>query len=116
MDKRRRLFAACFLAGGASGTADAAPAFVGRWVAEDGTRIAVEPCGPALCATIASGAFRGANVATVSGAPPEMKGRVRDPRKDKSYDGSLRLNGRKLELRGCLARVFCRTVQTWSRP
>ncbi|WP_167591847.1 DUF2147 domain-containing protein [Jiella endophytica] len=96
--------------------ANAAPAILGNWVAEDGTRIAVKPCGPAVCATIASGAFRGANVATVSGALPEWKGRVRDPRKDQSYDGSLRLNGRKLELRGCLARVFCRTVQTWSRP
>ncbi|MBP0616248.1 DUF2147 domain-containing protein [Jiella mangrovi] len=99
-----------------AGAAKASPKVLGPWVADDGTQIRIARCAAGLCATIASGRFKGENVAAVSGAPPEFKGRVRDPRNDTSYDGALRLNGARLELRGCLAKVFCRTVQSWRRP
>ncbi|WAP67254.1 DUF2147 domain-containing protein [Jiella pelagia] len=105
-----------FLVAATAGGALAASPIVGDWVSEDGTRITVAGCPAGLCATIASGRYQGESVAEVAGPPPEYKGRVRDPRSGESYDGGLRLNGAKLELRGCLAKVFCRTVQTWQRP
>lgn len=104
------------LVAGSAGGALAAPPIAGDWLAEDGTKIAVATCAAGLCATIASGPYSGQAVAEVAGSPPEYKGRVRDPRSGESYDGGLRLNGASLELRGCLAKVFCRTVQTWQRP
>ena len=100
----------------AAGTTHASPKIVGPWVADDGTQIKVAKCSAGFCAAIASGRYKGETVARVSGQPPELKGRVRDPRNDTSYDGGLRLNGAKLELRGCLAKVLCRTVQSWARP
>ncbi|MCB8839507.1 DUF2147 domain-containing protein [Aurantimonas sp. VKM B-3413] len=93
----------------------AEPTPVGRWVAEDGTRISVKPCRAGYCAEIASGAYSGQSVARVAGPGPDFKGTVRDPRSDTAYDGGLRLDGAALELRGCLAKVFCRTIQTWRR-
>ncbi|NDW04165.1 DUF2147 domain-containing protein [Jiella pacifica] len=110
------LAALIFLVAGSAGGALAAPQAIGDWVTEDGTKVTVAGCPAGLCATIASGRYKGQSVAEVAGSPPEYKGRVRDPRSGESYDGGLRLNGTKLELRGCLAKVFCRTVQTWQRP
>lgn len=110
------LLVLCVLVAGTAGGALAASPIDGQWVAEDGTKITVAGCGAGLCASIASGPYRGQSVAEVAGSPPEYKGRVRDPRSGESYDGGLRLKGGRLELRGCLAKVFCRTVQTWQRP
>ncbi|MCQ0990087.1 DUF2147 domain-containing protein [Jiella marina] len=108
------LIALCLAAG--LGHAQASPQIVGDWISEDGTQIEIAPCGAGFCARIASGRYSGESVATVSGSLPELKGQVRDPRSNDTYDGGLRLVDGHLELRGCLARVFCRTVQTWTRP
>ncbi len=117
MTYRHLTFAALILLlAGTAGGAHAASPIAGKWVSEDGTAIAVAGCDSGLCATVASGAYKGQWVARVAGSPPEYKGRVRDPRSGETYDGGLRLNGRQLELRGCLAKVFCRTVQSWRRP
>ncbi|MCE7027261.1 DUF2147 domain-containing protein [Jiella avicenniae] len=99
-----------------AGGAHAAPPIAGTPVSEDGTTIAVAGCDAGLCATVASGRYRGQWVARVAGSPPDDAGRVRDPRSGETYDGGLRLHGGRLDLRGCLAKVFCRTVQRWQRP
>ncbi len=41
-------------------------------------------------------------------------GKVFDPEGGKTYSGSVTLNGNKLKLKGCAAKVFCRS-QTWTR-
>ncbi|MEX6508906.1 DUF2147 domain-containing protein [Jiella sp. M17.18] len=106
--------AAAFLAASSPALAAAGP--LGRWIAEDGTAIAVRNCPAGFCATIVSGPYSGEWVAQVATAGPTHAGTVRDPRNDSTYSGALRLNGKALELRGCLAKVLCRTVQTWRRP
>ncbi len=105
-----------FLLAGTAGGVHAASPITGTWASEDGTKMAVASCDAGLCATIASGRYKGQWVARVGGSPPEYKGRVRDPRSGGTYDGGLRLNRGQVELRGCLAKVFCRTVQSWRRP
>ena len=95
-------------------SAEAPP--LGTWLAEDGTKITVRPCTTGYCAAIASGKFSGEWEAQVKGPGPEFNGKVRDPQKNKVYDGGLLTTGKALELRGCLAKVFCKTVQTWRRP
>ncbi len=41
-------------------------------------------------------------------------GKVYDPEGGKTYSGSVTLNGNKLKLKGCAAKVFCKS-QTWTK-
>ncbi len=41
-------------------------------------------------------------------------GKVFDPEGGKTYSGSVTLNGNKLKLKGCAAKIFCKS-QTWTR-
>lgn len=113
----RKLFSvlsAVLVLGAVSTTpATAQSRIVGSWLTEDGETISVEPCSGAFCATVASGRYKGAAVARVSGSGPELKGTVYDPRNGKSYPGSLVLEGDNIALRGCIMEVFCKTVQYW---
>ncbi|RFC66184.1 DUF2147 domain-containing protein [Fulvimarina endophytica] len=95
--------------------ASAGPGLTGSWQTEDGEVISIEPCGDRYCASVATGAYKGASVAHVSGPGPEYKGRVSDPRDGKSYPGSLILEGRQIAVKGCIMEVFCKTVQHWQQ-
>ncbi|MDY8110440.1 DUF2147 domain-containing protein [Fulvimarina sp. 2208YS6-2-32] len=88
---------------------------VGTWTTSDGGTIAIESCGSGYCAVVASGPYKGAAVAEVSGTGPTFDGRVHDPINGKSYPGSLTLNGQQIALKGCIMEVFCKTVQNWNR-
>ena len=41
-------------------------------------------------------------------------GTVTDPRNSKTYEGSATIAGNALELKGCVAKIFCRS-QHWTR-
>ncbi|MCK5932851.1 MAG: DUF2147 domain-containing protein [Fulvimarina manganoxydans] len=110
---RSAIAAAALLA--ASSLSAAASPMVGTWRGPDGAEIKIAQCSAGLCATVASGPYRGAPVAEVSGSGPKYSGRVHDPRSGESYTGALVHQGNQIALEGCLMEVFCKTVQQWSR-
>lgn len=99
---------------GAAAPAAADEALLGGWKTENGTVVVFAPCADAFCATVKTGSFAGQQIGRMQGSAPRYTGTVTDPRSGKTYDGSATVNGTKLALQGCVAKVFCRT-QNWTR-
>jgi uncharacterized protein (DUF2147 family) len=99
----------------AASPAAASEPVLGLWRAENGETVSVRACGAGYCGKIESGRYKGASVGTVSAPGPDYKGRIKDPASGKTYVGSMLVTGDRLQLKGCVMEVFCKTVQTWKR-
>ena len=99
----------------AASFAAAAEPILGNWRTADGETISIRRCGGAFCSTVASGSYRGRSVGTVRGPGPVYEGEIVDPRDDKRWTGSMTVKAKRLSLKGCLMKVFCKTVQTWTK-
>ncbi len=111
-------------------TASADPA-VGTWQTEvdDGSfaYISMQPCGNAICGTIARTFENGGTEYTspnigkkivldmVPTGGGEYEGRVWRPSNDKIYVGKMTVSGNALRLRGCVAGGLICASQNWAR-
>ncbi len=89
---------------------------LGDWRTADGETISIRRCGKAFCSSVATGRYRGRSVGTVRGPGPVYRGKIIDPRNGKHWTGSMTVEAKRLSLEGCLMEVFCKTVQTWTKP
>ncbi len=96
------------------GSALAAEPIVGTWRLSNGETVDYRPCGSNYCSTVNTGTYKGKTVGTMAGSGNRYDGTVVDPSSDKSYEGRVEIQGTKLVLTGCVAKVFCRS-QTWTR-
>ena len=96
-----------------AGTAWAAP-IEGQWRTQSGANATIARCGSAYCVNLTSGEYAGTRIGRLSGEGSKYRGEVTDPTNGKTYSGSATVNGNTLKMRGCVARVLCRT-QTWAR-
>ncbi|WP_152046400.1 DUF2147 domain-containing protein [Aureimonas psammosilenae] len=97
----------------------ASPAFsaepiLGKWRSPGGRIVEVTDCGGKFCATVLTGQHKGKSVGTMSGAGGDYRGTVIDPRDDKSYSGTARVEGARLVMEGCALKIFCKK-QSWTR-
>ncbi|WP_420908388.1 DUF2147 domain-containing protein [Aureimonas altamirensis] len=109
-----RVWAMAICLASAGGSAMAAEPIVGNWKTENGTTVAFQDCGGAYCARIQTGEFKGREIGRMSGSGNAYTGTVTDPRNSKTYEGSATIAGNALELKGCVAKIFCRS-QHWTR-
>lgn len=109
-----RIWAMALCLASATGGAFAAEPIVGNWKTENGTTVAFQNCGGAYCARIQTGEFKGREIGRMSGSGSAYTGTVTDPRSNKTYEGSATIAGNALQLKGCVAKIFCRS-QNWTR-
>lgn len=81
----------------------------GLWTVSNGEKVTYRRCGADFCSTIDTGAFAGKSVGRMSGSGPEYTGTIVDPESDKTYEGRALVEGRRLTLTGCVAKIFCRS-------
>ena len=98
----------------AATSAFAAEPIVGTWRSEDGGLVQIASCGEAYCATVIKGEHKGESVGRMSGSGSQYTGTVKDPRDEKSYDGSAKVEGSQLTLEGCALKILCKS-QVWTR-
>lgn len=92
----------------------AAEPIVGTWRLSNGETVTYSSCGDGFCSVVDSGRYKGKSVGRLTGSGGRYVGTVVDPSSDKSYDGRAEATKSRLDLTGCVAKVFCRT-QTWTR-
>ncbi len=86
---------------------------LGKWKTESGETAQISKCGDSFCIVLKTGKYKGQNIGKVKLSGNKYKGTVRDPADDKTYTGSIVVNGNQLKMQGCVA-IFCKT-QTWTR-
>lgn len=102
------------LAAGLIATAAHAAPIEGNWRTQEGSNARISSCGGSYCIKLTSGKHAGKRIGRVSGSGSKYSGEVTNPNDGKTYSGSATVSGNTLKLRGCVARVLCRT-QTWAR-
>ena len=106
------LAAAAFVA--MAGQAFAAEAILGNWKTQSGETAAIAQCGGSYCITLKTGKYAGKQIGKVAGTGGKYSGSITDPANDKTYSGSASISGSSMKMKGCVAKVLCRS-QTWSR-
>ncbi|MEN0087794.1 MAG: DUF2147 domain-containing protein [Pseudomonadota bacterium] len=86
----------------------------GTWRTQSGEKAKISKCGGSYCVTLTTGQYSGKRIGKMSGSGSSYKGQITDPTNNKTYSGSAKVNGGSMSLKGCVAKVFCRT-QKWSR-
>jgi hypothetical protein len=103
--------------------APAAPAspVLGEWLVEDGTaRIAVQPCGGAVCGAVSwskDGGGLGTQIlrSMKPAGPNRFEGTIYDPQSGRTYQSTISLqNPSALRVEGCVLGFLC-GGQTWTR-
>ncbi len=127
MKKFTKIAAAALIALGGAAAADPAE---GTWQTEvdDGAfaYVQIAPCGNAVCGTIArtfnsDGEYQSPNIGRqividmVPQGGGEYEGSVWRPSNDKTYYGTMSVNGDALILRGCVAGGLICASQGWAR-
>ena len=97
-----------------AGTALADP-IEGDWKTADGPTAAIGKCGGGFCVVMKTGNYPGKQIGKFQAkGDGQYTGTLTDPKDDKTYSGSAKLNGSSLSLTGCALKIFCKT-QKWSR-
>ena len=92
----------------------AADPILGKWRAPGGGVVEVSPCGGSYCATVITGKNKGKSVGRMKGSAGSYTGQVTDPRDNRTYSGSAKVDATQLKLTGCALKIFCKT-QVWVR-
>ncbi|BCH60186.1 DUF2147 domain-containing protein [Agrobacterium vitis] len=92
----------------------AAEPIEGKWKTASGETAEIASCGTAFCITLKTGKHAGKQIGKLSGAGASYTGEVTDPDNDKTYSGSANVQGKSLNLKGCVLAVLCKS-QTWTR-
>ena len=87
----------------------------GNWKTKDGPIATIKACGGSVCIVMKTGDYVGKQIGKLKpDGDNEYSGTITDPKDDKTYSGSARLNGSSLSLTGCALKIFCKT-QVWTR-
>ena len=87
----------------------------GNWKTQSGETAAIASCGGSYCITLKTGDYAGKQIGKMSASGAnKYKGKITDPKDDKTYSGSATLSGNSLGMTGCVLAVLCKT-QTWSK-
>ena len=87
----------------------------GNWKTADGPTAAIGKCGGSFCVVMKTGSYVGKQIGKFQpSGGNSYTGTLTDPKDDKTYTGSAKLNGPSLSLTGCALKIFCKT-QRWSR-
>ena len=86
----------------------------GKWRTQSGESAVISKCGGAFCVKLTSGQYSGKRIGKLSGTGPTYTGTITDPANNKTYSGSGKVSGSTLSMKGCVAKILCRT-QKWSR-
>jgi len=92
----------------------AAEPIEGKWKTASGETAEIATCGTAYCITLKTGKHAGKQIGKLSGSGASYTGEVTDPDADKTYSGSANVQGKSLNLKGCVLAVLCKS-QTWTR-
>ena len=106
--------AASVLALSFAGTAMAAEPIVGNWKTQSGETAAISQCGGSYCVQLKTGKYSGKSIGKMSGSGNSYTGEITDPANDKTYSGSASISGSSMKMKGCVAKILCKT-QTWSK-
>ncbi len=96
------------LPAGAAGTIE------GTWRVQNGETVTFRPCAQGFCSVIDTGEFAGGSVGWMAPAGARYEGQVIDPESGTAYEGHASVDGNRLTLTGCVAKIFCRS-QHWTR-
>ena len=98
------------------GTALAADPIVGNWRTESGEMANIAPCGSSnFCVAIKTGAHAGKTIGLLSNDKGRYRGKITDPETNRTYRGKASINGRSMEMSGCvLGGLICQS-QTWTK-
>ena len=110
----RIISAAALLAAMTAAPSFAAEPIVGKWRTASGETAAITKCGGSYCINLKTGKYAGKRIGKVSGSGGKYSGSITDPADNKTYSGSARINGNSMKMKGCVAKIFCKT-QNWSR-
>jgi uncharacterized protein (DUF2147 family) len=91
-----------------------AEAIEGSWKTQSGETAAISKCGSAYCVTLKTGKYAGKQIGKMSGSGNKYTGEITDPANDKTYSGSASISGSSMKMKGCVAKILCRS-QTWSK-
>lgn len=95
-------------------TAHATDPIEGLWKTDKGESVEVKACAQGYCLIPRTGKHAGMLVGTMAHDDKAYAGTVTDPADGKTYEGSAKVSGNKLTLKGCVMRVVCK-AQTWMR-
>ncbi len=86
----------------------------GKWKTQSGETAQISTCGGGYCVKLTTGKHAGKQIGKLAGAGGKYSGKITDPVNDKTYSGDASISGNSMKMRGCVARILCRT-QNWSR-
>ncbi|MEM7302571.1 MAG: DUF2147 domain-containing protein [Pseudomonadota bacterium] len=114
MNKLALIMGAASLAFGVSSVS--AGELDGNWTTTSGATVQFYPGCGTYCGKLVGGKFNGKVILRISGGSGKYSGKIIDPDdNDKEYRGHLLLQGpKKMRLKGCALRIFCRT-QYWTK-
>ncbi len=92
----------------------AAEPIVGNWKTKAGETAAIAACGGAYCVTLKTGKYSGKQIGKMSGSGNKYTGTITDPANDKTYSGSGTISGNSISMRGCVAKILCRS-EKWTK-
>ena len=97
-----------------SSSALAADPIVGNWRTEAGETASIAPCGSgSFCVAIKTGAHAGKTIGLLNNESGRYTGKITDPQTNRTYRGKAKINGRSMEMSGCvLGGLICQS-QTW---
>lgn len=98
---------AIFAGAGASALADP---IEGTWKRGNGTLIEYASSGDnEYCGTVTNGEYQGQSIGCMSGADGSYKGSVIKVDEGKTYNGTAKVDGNDMVLKGCVALVLCKS-------
>lgn len=109
----RRLIAATALVMAFAAPA-AADVIEGNWKTQSGETAAISACGGSYCIKLKTGKYAGKQIGKLSGSNGSYSGSITDPANDKTYSGSGSISGKSMKMKGCVAKILCRS-QTWTK-
>lgn len=86
---------------------------VGNWTTQSGETAQISG-GGSYTIKLKTGKYAGKTIGSMSGSNGSYTGTITDPADDKTYSGSARISGSNMRMKGCVAKVFCKS-QTWKK-
>ena len=111
---KKTVFAFAALVAMVATPALAAEPIVGNWKTKSGETASIAACGGAYCVTLKTGKYAGKQIGKMSGSGNKYTGTITDPSNDKTYSGSGTISGNSISMKGCVAKILCRS-EKWNR-
>ena len=94
----------------------AADPIVGNWRTESGETANIAPCGSGnFCIAVKTGTHAGKTIGLLINDQGRYSGKITDPETNRTYRGKAKINGRSMQMSGCvLGGLICQS-QTWSK-